>query len=77
MIDELVGIAGRLLTRLFVDIGLEVLVKGPGYLVCRSLSRSPPDPDGLRVLLVGALVWVLLGGAAWLLWTGLGTSRGG
>jgi hypothetical protein len=76
VIDELAAAAGRLLSRLFVDIALEVLLKGPGYAVSRVLSRSPPDPDGLSVLLVGALVWLLLGGAVWLLWTGLGNPPG-
>ncbi|MBT1443809.1 hypothetical protein KJI95_04610 [Shewanella sp. JM162201] len=51
--------AGRLFGRFISEAVIEFMLKGVGYLICRPFKPSV-DPDGLRVLLVGLLFWVLL-----------------
>ena len=56
----------RLLTRLFVDIVLEVLIRGAGYVICRRFSASV-DPDGVAVLITGLLFWAAVGAGGYAL----------
>lgn len=43
------------------EIVIEVLIKGPGYLILRLMgSRSGADPDGCLVFVVGCLFWMML-----------------
>ncbi|MGB2254097.1 MAG: hypothetical protein ACPH56_03650 [Spongiibacter marinus] len=56
---ELLGGLLRLLGNFFIEIVLEVLVKGLGYFVCRLFSKSV-DPDGFVVAIVGVLAWVVI-----------------
>jgi len=51
----------RFFTYVIVDIVLDLLVRGPGYLVMKWVFRASPDPDSFRVLIVGLIFWVLIG----------------
>ena len=57
---ELLGGLFRLLGSFFIEIVLEVLVKGLGYSVCRIFSKSV-DPDGFLVVIVGVFAWIVIG----------------
>ncbi len=65
----LLGFIGRLLGQLVIELMLEIVIKGPGYLLARSWRRgtSPVDPDGWLVILLGILFWGLVGLAVYLI----------
>lgn len=50
----------RFLVSIFVEVVIEILIKGPGYFIVKAFSSNSPDPDSLRVLLVGVLFWGLV-----------------
>jgi hypothetical protein len=50
----------RFLARVFVEIFVDLLVKGPGYLICRVVGKDV-DPDGVQALLAGFGFWVVTG----------------
>lgn len=48
------------------EIVIEVLIKGPGYLILKLFgSRSQTDPDGCLVFAVGCLFWLIVALVAW------------
>ncbi len=51
----------RFLVNIFVEVVIEILIKGPGYFIVKSCSHRAPDSDSLRVVLVGVLFWILVG----------------
>ena len=57
---EVLGGIFRLVGELFLQIVVELLIKGPGYFICR-LFRKEVNPDGAAVVFVGLLFWVLIG----------------
>lgn len=59
---EILGVVFRFLGELFMQIVVELLVKGPGYLICR-LFRRDANADGVVVVLVGLLFWAAVAGA--------------
>ena len=75
MIEEVVGgvfkILGRFLGQIFLEIVFEFLIKGPGYLISKSLSKSNPDPDGLAVVIFGILFWLVIGVAVYIVYTSI------
>ena len=52
---------GRLFAQIFVEVIFELLIKGPGYFICKLFSRDKPDPDSGIVILIGLLFWIVLG----------------
>lgn len=56
---ELFGGALRIIGRVLAEVVFEICIKGIGYLICRSFSRSV-NPDGLLVTVVGLAAWVLI-----------------
>ncbi|CBL46572.1 hypothetical protein HDN1F_29890 [gamma proteobacterium HdN1] len=56
---EMLGGIFRLLASFFVDVVLEVLIKGLGYLICRPFSKRL-NPDGLVALAVGVIGWAAI-----------------
>lgn len=51
----------------FQSVLLEIGIKGPGYIICRSISPSDEiNPDGGWVVITGLLFWALLGGGAYI-----------
>lgn len=61
---EIVGGLFRFLAQFFVEIVLEVLVKGPGYVICRLFSKNV-DTDGFMIVIVGLLFWLVIGGCGY------------
>lgn len=59
---EVLGGIFHFLGEMFMQIVVELLVKGPGYLICR-LFRRDASPDGGVVVLVGLLFWAVVVGA--------------
>lgn len=60
---------GRIFGYVLIDIVLEILVRGVGYLIIKALPFSKGkeiDPDSSWVLLVGFTFWVLIGVLAYL-----------
>jgi len=63
---EALGVIVRFLSGLVVDVVIEIGIRGPGYLICRSLKRDV-DFRSTRVALAGLGFWLLLGTAAYFL----------
>ena len=59
IVGEMTGAALRLVSYLFIDLVLDVAVRGLGYAICRPFSKSI-DPDGVAVLCVGVAVWMVI-----------------
>jgi|GraSoi2013_100cm_1033763.scaffolds.fasta_scaffold496267_2 hypothetical protein len=64
-LGEIAGevIAGilRVIGQFVLELVLEILIKGPGYVIVRALRRRKDiDPEGAVVILVGILFWVVL-----------------
>jgi len=63
MIGELAeGILGgalRFIGRIFLELIVEVMIRGAGYLICRLFSKRV-DSDSVFVLVVGILIWLVL-----------------
>ncbi len=65
--SEALGTVFRFVGQVLIDVFAEVIVKGPGYLICRLFSRDV-DPNGMRVAVVSILFWITLATAAWAAW---------
>ena len=58
---ELIGGLLRVIGQFVLEIVLEILIKGPGYVIVRAFRRRESvDPDSAVVILVGILFWVVL-----------------
>lgn len=55
----------RFIGWVLVDVILEILVKGLGYLICRPFGKV--DPDGLAALVFGVVGWAILGAVGYFL----------
>ena len=64
---ELLVAVFKIIGRLFVEVIVEFLLKGAGYLVCRIFSKRI-DPDGIMVMLVGLVFWVIITTGVFLLY---------
>lgn len=65
--SEVLGSVFRFVGQVLIDVVAELIVKGPGYLICR-LFRRDVDPNGMRVAVVSILFWITLATAAWAAW---------
>ena len=64
MAADVVEIVSHFLARLFLEIILEIAIKGPGYTIVRMLTFSKnkkADPDGLLVAMAGIIFWLAIG----------------
>lgn len=65
-IDEIAGgflrVAGKFIVELFIQIFLEFLLRGPGYLITKITSRTDPDIEDWRVTAYGLLFWAVIVG---------------
>ena len=60
----LFGFIGRIFGYILIDIVLEILVRGVGYLIIKALpfsNNKEVDPDSFGVLMAGVIFWVLIG----------------
>jgi hypothetical protein len=56
---EVLGGALKIIGRMIIEVIFEICVKGLGYLICRTFSRSI-DPDGVLVAFVGIFAWAVI-----------------
>jgi len=56
---ELLGGAVRVVVHVFIEIVLEILIRGPGYLICRMLHKDIDTESGW-VILAGLLLWAFV-----------------
>lgn len=59
IVSEVFGGIFRIISRIFIEVILEILIKGAGFLICKPFN-SDVEPDGFFVLIIGLLFWVLL-----------------
>lgn len=64
--STLLGGLLRLLGTVLGEIVLELMIRGPGYLLCRQIKKDISVDSG-TVLLAGVAIWVALGTAGWYL----------
>ena len=80
MVEDLVGgifkVVGRLIGQIFLEIIFELLIKGPGYLIVRAVSKSNPDLDSSVVTLSGLLFWCVIGGIDFTFYLHFGSNGG-
>jgi len=57
---ELLGGVFKFIGRLFIEVVIELIIKGSGYLICRMFSKNV-DPDGVLVILVGLIFIGMVG----------------
>ena len=56
---ELLGGIVRIIGQFILEVVFELLIKGPGYLICR-VFRKDIDPDSPIVVLVGFAFWAIV-----------------
>lgn len=64
---EALGGIGRIIVWIFVEVVFEILIRGAGHVVLRTL-RPKSDPGDIACVFVGLLVWMCLLGGAFLLY---------
>jgi len=64
---ELLGGIFRLIAWFAGEVVLDLLIRVPGYLICRALGHQV-DPDGVAATLVGVLFWAVVGFAGSIAW---------
>ena len=58
---------GRAIAQIFIELILELLIKGPGYLVLKLFSNSrEKEPTENKLLVVGLLFWFVVGAGTYL-----------
>ena len=69
MIEDVAGglfkVIARFLGYIFLELIFELLLKGPGYFICKQLTKNDSNPDGVIVVFIGFLFWVVLGLSAY------------
>lgn len=58
VVEGVFRILGRFIGQVFIEIILELLIKGPGYFIARTFKKC--DPDGVIVVVTGILFWVVV-----------------
>lgn len=62
--SEVLGGVFRFVGNVLLEVILEFLIRGPGYLLCK-LFKKDIDPDGGLVVFVGIAFWVVISVCAW------------
>lgn len=58
---------GRVIVQIFIELILELLIKGPGYLIMKFFSNiNKNEPTENKLIIVGILFWCFIGGSAYL-----------
>lgn len=75
-IDEMAGgllrIALRFIGEFLLEVVFEIVIKGPGYLILKSVTGKEPDPEEWDVLIVSVLFWVVVVGVGYFVYSGFG-----
>lgn len=76
MIEEVVGgvfkVVVRFLGHILLEIIFELMLKGPGYFICKLFTKRDLDPDGFVVVLIGFLFWLVIGVGVYSLYSTVG-----
>ena len=64
---EVVGGVLRFVGNLILDFVPELVLRTPGYLLCKPFKKDI-DPDGTLVVCVSLAFWLVIGIAAWLIY---------
>jgi len=61
----------RFIGQFFLEVILEIFIKGPGYLIVKllSFSKKKTDPDSFLAIIAGLLFWVIIGYGAFLVYS--------
>ncbi len=65
--SEFLGGALRFIGNLLLEVVLEFLVRGPGYLLCKPFKKDV-DPEGGLAAFVGIVFWVIVAVGAWFIY---------
>lgn len=58
---------GRAIAQIFIELILELLIKGPGYLIIKLFSKNKEkEPTENKLIIVGLLFWCSIGLGAYL-----------
>ena len=70
MEDVVVGIfkfIGRAIGQIFIELILELLIKGPGYLIIKYFSKSnEKESTENKLVIAGIIFWCFVGGCVYL-----------
>ena len=70
MEEVIVGIfkfIGRAIVHIFIELILELLIKGPGYLIIKIFSNiNEKEPTENKIIIIGLLFWCLVGAVAYM-----------
>lgn len=65
VIDELAGgllrVVARFIGEILVSLIFEIIIKGPGYIIVKFLSKPKSEPGEGVSTVVGILFWLLVG----------------
>ncbi len=61
IVGELIMGIGRFIGHIFFELVLEFLIKGPGHIIVKTITKKETDPDGFWAVIIGILFWVLIG----------------
>ncbi len=76
LLDEIAAGFLKMLGRIFVEVVVEILIKGPGYFIAKVFFKPPIDPDGWQAGLCGIILWVALGVGGYFVFSTAGLAGG-
>jgi len=58
---------GRAIVQIFIELILELLIKGPGYLIIKFFSKiNEKDPRENKTVIIGLIFWCFVGSTTYL-----------
>lgn len=64
--SECLGGILRFVGHMLLDVVVKLMIRGPGYLLCKPFKRDVDPEDGI-VVFVGIAFWVIVAACAWLI----------
>lgn len=58
----------RVIGAILSDVVLEIIIRGPGYLICRAFDKNI-DADSVLVVVIGFAFWIVLAIAGYILFS--------
>lgn len=66
--EGLFKIIVRFVGYILYEIVFEILIRGTGYIITNLLTKNEPDPDGIIVIIVGSVFWLIVGYLSYLIY---------
>lgn len=63
--EGLFKIVGRFIGYIIIEIVFEILIRGTGYFITKLFTKNDPDSEGLLVVFVGFIFWIIMFGLAY------------